>query len=66
MNLLIDTGRRRSQGQNARAYAERTFSLERIAPRFLNILARAGIESEAGRVRPVAVGEPRRSAVAAG
>jgi glycosyltransferase involved in cell wall biosynthesis len=66
MNLLNDTDRRRDQGRNARAYAERTFNLEEIALRFLNILARAGIGLETERVRPPVVVEPRRSAAAAG
>jgi glycosyltransferase involved in cell wall biosynthesis len=66
LDLLDRPDRRRDQGRNARAYAEKTFSLKGIAPRFLNILARAGVDLEAGRVHSVPVLEPRRSAAAAG
>jgi colanic acid biosynthesis glycosyl transferase WcaI len=41
--LLDDPARRVAEGRSARAYAQRTFGLDRVVSRFIDILARANV-----------------------
>jgi len=51
---LIDNQELRNQaGQSARAYAERTFSLDNVVPRFLQILRSAGVAANGLPSQPV-------------
>jgi colanic acid biosynthesis glycosyl transferase WcaI len=50
--LLDDSSLRTTMGQSARRYAERTFGLDVVVPRFLDILSRSGVSFDA--VKPAA------------